>query len=377
MPHLIPEVTPAQLHAELTHNRDLLILDIRGEDEVAQWHIEGRRPLAMINVPYRAFRRETETAVAALPSDRELTVVCARGRTSAHVTEILLSRGFRVRHLTGGMLAWSELYVPHVAKSEAEDGLLLVQFNRVGKGCLSYLVASEGEAAVIDAGRDGEQYADYALAHGLQICAVLDTHLHADHISGGRSLARLTGAPYYLPPADATQVTFPREPLDAGRRIRVGRVVLEAVGSPGHTRGSTSLLVDNRFLLTGDTLFVRSVGRPDLGGEAETLVLRLYRTLYETYRALPDEVEFYPTHYSSQSELDERGICVSTLGAARRSNRVLQALDPDSFVTTVLGNMPPTPANYDRIRLLNMGQPVPDVQEERELEIGPNHCAAG
>lgn len=374
----IIQVTPAELKSELDHRTDLFILDLRNEDEFAQWRIESRHPLETVNLPYFAFLEDEDGHADRLPRDREITLVCAKGGASEYVAGVLAEKGFRVRNLSGGMLAWSDLYVPTIVKTEERDGVLLVQFSRVSKGCLSYLIGSKGEALVVDAGRKSELYAEYARAHGLTIRAVVDTHLHADHISGGRRLAELAGAPYYLPPADARDVTFAYEPLTDGQSIAVGGTAVKALGllSPGHTEGSTSVLVDNRYLLTGDTLFVYSVGRPDLGGMAETLVQNLYDTLFQRFAHLGDQVEIYPTHFSGPGEFTEDGICCTTLGESRRTNKALQITDRERFAREILADMPPHPANYGRIREINMGRLAVSPDEARETEIGPNRCAA-
>src|SRR5690606_23076967 len=145
---------------------------------------------------------------------------------------------------------------------------------RLGKGCLSYMVISEGEAAIIDAVRFIDVFTSFAAEKGVQIKHVLDTHLHADHISGGRHIANATGATYYLPPKDAEEVVFDYTPLTDHLKVAIGTSKIEvgAIYSPGHTIGSTSFVIDEKYLLTGDTLFIDSIGRPDLAGLAEDWV---------------------------------------------------------------------------------------------------------
>lgn len=374
----ITQVDSAALKCELDKSADLFILDLRNEDEFADWRIEGKQPVTTLNIPYFVFLEDEEGSTARLPKDREITLVCAKGGASNYVAELLLDKGYRARNLEGGLLAWSDLYVPQIVRTEESDGLLLIQIARVSKGCLSYIVGSQGEALVVDAGRNSELYAEVARTHGLSITGVIDTHLHADHISGGRRLADLVGAPYYLPSADATEVTFPYADMADGHQFTVGGARVKALSllSPGHTLGSTSILVNDRYLLTGDTLFVYSVGRPDLGGQPGTLVHELYDTLFTRYATLSDEVEVYPTHYSGQAEFNDAGVCMTTLGESRRTNAALKIRERAEFTRHILANMPPHPANFGKIRLINMGLEGLSEEEASEAELGPNRCAA-
>ena len=123
-------------------------------------------------------------------------------------------------------------------------------------------------------------------------------HLHADHISGGRHIAEMTGATYYLPPKDAEEVVFHYTPLVDGTTVQIGasKIDVGAIYSPGHTIGSTSFVVDGKYLLTGDILFIDSIGRPDLAGLADDWVGDLRDTLYKRYRELSDELIVLPAH---------------------------------------------------------------------------------
>ena len=140
------------------------------------------------------------------------------------------------------------------------------------------MAISEGEAAIIDAVRFTEVFTNFAKEKGVEIKHVFDTHLHADHISGGRHIASITGATYYLPPKDAEEVVFEYTALEDGLTVKLGASEIEvgALYSPGHTIGSTSLHYSN-YLLTGDILFIDSIGRPDLAGLAEDWVGDLSR----------------------------------------------------------------------------------------------------
>ncbi|WP_433773952.1 MBL fold metallo-hydrolase [Bacillus wiedmannii] len=355
---------------------ELFILDVRNEADYEDWKIEGKQ-ISSINKPYFDLLDGVDHIVDELPREKEILVVCAKEGSSQFVAEQLLDAGFNhVYYLAGGMKAWSE-YVKPLKVGDVQGGGSIYQFNRLGKGCLSYMVVSNGEAAVIDAIRTVEAYEDFAKEHGAIITHVMDTHLHADHISGGRKLAEKVGGTYWLPPKDAEEVVFSYEPLVEGSVITVGgtEIKIDALYSPGHTIGSTSFIVEDSYLLSGDILFVDSIGRPDLAGKAEDWVSDLRNTLYKRYKELSQDLIVLPAHYSKISEIDENGIVSATLKQLFEVNAGLNIKDEDEFRKIVTENLPPQPNAYQEIRQTNMGKIHPSVEEEREMEIGPNRCA--
>lgn len=264
-----------------------------------------------------------------------------------------------------------------VKVSDLTDGGELYQFVRIGKGCLSYMVVSNGEAAIIDSTRKTDVYVNFAEQMGVTIKHVFDTHLHADHISGGRTIAQQTGAAYWLPPKDAEEVTFDYQPLEDGEKVTIGNTTIDihALYSPGHTIGSTSFVVDDQYLMTGDILFIDSIGRPDLAGKADDWVMDLRETLYKRYKDLSDELIVLPAHFMIMDELNEDGTVAEKLGVLFEKNHGLNIEDKDEFRKMVTENLPPQPNAYQEIRETNMGKIDPEEEEQREMEIGPNRCA--
>ncbi|HDR7688743.1 MBL fold metallo-hydrolase [Bacillus toyonensis] len=355
---------------------ELFILDVRNETDYEDWKIEGKQ-VSSINKPYFDLLDGVDHIVDELLREKEILVVCAKEGSSQFVAEQLLDADFNdVSYLAGGMKAWSE-YVKPLKVGDVQGGGSIYQFNRLGKGCLSYMVVSNGEAAVIDAVRTIESYEKFAKEHGVTITNVMDTHLHADHISGGRKLAEKVGGTYWLPPKDAEEVVFLYEPLVEGSVITVGgtKIEIDVLYSPGHTIGSTSFIVDNSYLLSGDILFVDSIGRPDLAGKAEDWVSDLRNTLYKRYKELSQELIVLPAHYSKISEMDENGVVSANLKQLFEVNAGLNMKDENEFRKIVTENLPPQPNAYQEIRQTNMGKIHPSVEEEREMEIGPNRCA--
>jgi glyoxylase-like metal-dependent hydrolase (beta-lactamase superfamily II) len=255
----------------------------------------------------------------------------------------------------------------------------LVQVNRRGKGCLSYVIVSGGEAVVVDPSRDAEWYAGFAARQGARIVQALDTHIHADHVSGGPELARRLGVPYFVSAGAGFELRQPVTPLADGHEIRIGgrqgvAIQVRVIRTPGHTPGSTSFLVDGRYLLTGDTLFVSSVGRPDLGGHVEEWGRELFVSLRRRLADLADDARVLPAHYSAAAEMSPEGVVWGRLGDLRASVPELQLATPEAFVSAVRGAVKDPPAEYARIIQVNLGTPASEEQVS-EWELGKNQCA--
>jgi glyoxylase-like metal-dependent hydrolase (beta-lactamase superfamily II) len=210
--------------------------------------------------------------------------------------------------------------------------------------------------------------------HGWRITRVLDTHVHADHLSRIRRLAELVGATLHMP--EGAPVSYQFSDLADGDVLEVGSAKLEAVRTPGHTPESTSYLLDGRALFTGDTLFLSAVGRPDLDATPEVARHRA-RELYRSLRrllALDPETLVLPGHTGEPVAFDGEPICAH-LSGVRGSIRILKE-DEDAFVEQIADHGTPTPSNFERIVELNRAGESPDG-DPTELEAGANRCAAG
>jgi glyoxylase-like metal-dependent hydrolase (beta-lactamase superfamily II) len=345
------------------------VLDIRADEDRAQWAIPGS---LHVNA-YEALRRGEPGALAdlPLPADRPVVAVCNAGRVSQVAADVLARRGFDARSLSGGMKAWSLAW--NTAPVPLADGTAtVIQVRRTGKGCLSYVVGSDGEAAVIDPSLPPEVYVDLAAAHGWSIRAVLETHVHADHLSRARALAAQTGATLLLPPQ--RRVRFPFTALADGDAVAVGRARLTAMHTPGHTDESTSYLLNDVALFTGDTVFTNGVGRPDLHAQPEAARRRahaLFASL-SRLRALPGSVVVLPGHAGEPIAFDDVAVASPMADLAAWLSGWLES-EP-GFVDRVTSNLPPTPANFTRIIELNeSGDPA--AGDPTDLEAGANRCA--
>ncbi|QCR32464.1 MBL fold metallo-hydrolase [Lysinibacillus sp. SGAir0095] len=369
------KLTAAQLARKVIENHELFILDVRNKESFEDWKIEGHS-FDYLNIPYFDLLDGVDEILPKLPTNNDVLVVCAKEGSSLMVAEMISETGRDVFYLEGGMKSWSS-YLEPIKVGDLTGGGELYQFVRLGKGCLSYMVISEGEAAIIDAVRFKEVFANFVKEKNVVIKHVFDTHLHADHISGGRYIAEETGAKYYLPQKDAEEVIFDYTPLEDSLTVKIGASQIEvgALYSPGHTIGSTSFIIDSKYLLTGDILFIDSIGRPDLAGLAEDWVGDLRDTLYRRYHDLAGDLIVLPAHFMILNELNEDGTVAKRLGDLFAENHGLKIENEKEFRHTVTNNLPPQPNAYEKIRQVNMGKIKPDNDEQTEMEIGPNRCA--
>ena len=393
---LSDEVWTARDLLERLERRDqFFVLDVRNREEFERFRLEGRSPVPAVNTPYfemleRGGKDEMLDSVVAyverdladqLPSDRPILAVCAKGDTSEFVAQGLRRLGYASANLKGGMKAWGEHYATR-ALFEGPD-LAIYQVSRPARGCLSYMVASAGKAIVIDPLRHVNFYLDLARGMGLTIEAVIDTHGHADHISGGLALAAKTGAPYYLHPYDAIHpmdvlpATIPYETIRDGQIFPVGRHELKALHIPGHTLGLVAFRLDDRYLFTGDSIFIRSIARPDLGGKADTWAPLHGRSLRRLL-GLPGGITVLPGHFSSLDEADGTGRFAASLDDLKQRNDgliVLQRESEEGFVRYLLESLPKFIPEYVDIKRVNAGLLAPAEEDAATLELGKNVCA--
>jgi glyoxylase-like metal-dependent hydrolase (beta-lactamase superfamily II)/rhodanese-related sulfurtransferase len=356
------------LRAWLEHGSLVTVLDIRAEEDRQQWSIPGS---VHINA-YDDLKAGRASALEHVEFSHDQTVVtvCNFGRMAAVAAERLQHRGIRATPLLGGMKAWSLVW--NTADVPVSNDVVVVQVRRTGKGCLSYLISSSGEAVVVDASLPPEVYLGLATSRGTIIRYVIDTHVHADHLSRSRPLAQMAGATLLLPAQD--RVGFPFTAMSDGKELTFGSARLTAMRTPGHTMESTCYLLNSHALLTGDTLFLGSVGRPDLHASPEETRERavlLYRSLRRIFK-LQSELLVVPGHVSAPVAFDGKPIAAKLQEVESRLGPWLSS--EHDFVDRVLSRIPPTPANYTEIVRLNEAGTLPE-QDPTDLEAGANHCA--
>jgi len=355
-------MTAVELAELIGTDDEPFILDVREVDEVAAWSI----PRA-VNVPLG----DLPARLDELPS-RLVVAVCAAGGRSARAASFLGAQGFQVANLEGGMQAWGQVY--DRAAWEV-PGATIVQVRRRSKGCLSYVVGAGGEAFVFDPSTRSEEYLEVAREHGWRVSRVFETHLHADHLCGGRALAGLTGATLHLNQHDAFGYRF--EPMSDGQELALPaegatRLSVTVGHCPGHTPGSTVYRLGDTALISGDTLFVDGVGRPDLADRAEEFSRNLYHSLAARILVLADDTDVLPAHYGAGAVVAPGQAVHARLGHLRRTLDVL-SLEEEDFVAWAASRATERPPNYRDIADANSAGRI-DVTLQA-LEAGPNRCA--
>ena len=354
-------ITADELLERLDDGDEVLVLDVRETDEFEAWSIPGS-----VNMPLATLGARLSEVPRA-----DVVTVCASGTRATTATELLARGGLESRVLDGGMSAWSRVYDDAVLDAGAAT---IVQVRRRGKGCLSYVVGAGDASAVIDPSGDVGEYVRRADARGWRIAHVFDTHLHADHVSGARELAAVTGAELVLNPADRFGFEFTA--LADGMRVPIADGVdltVSVLSTPGHTKGSTVYLLGEAAAFTGDTLFLESVGRPDLADEAEAFARSLYQSLHDKLLGLPDSTMVLPAHFSSVVDVD-RGVVGAPLGVLKERLTQLTA-DEDAFVAWAVGSVTARPPHYETIVATNLSGTPLTCEDRSSLEAGPNRCA--
>jgi glyoxylase-like metal-dependent hydrolase (beta-lactamase superfamily II) len=363
------QIEAETLRQWLDAQRPVTVLDIRTDEDRAQWAIPGSVHLNS----YEALQSGQPGALAqaTFPLDRPVVTVCNAGRVSQTAAELLAERGFDARSLAGGMKAWSLAW--NVAEVPLSDpSIRVIQVRRTGKGCLSYIAGSGGQAAVIDPSVSPDVYLELANRHGWSIRKVLETHVHADHLSRARELVRQTGAVLLLPPQQRVRFAFTA--IGDGERVPLGNASITAMHTPGHTNESTSYVLNKTAVFTGDTLFTNGVGRPDLHADpvaARQRARALFASLTRL-RHLQPEMVVLPAHASEPIAFDGRAVAAKIAEIATWLSGWVAS--EAAFVERVTSQLPPTPPNFARIVDLNETGEFPTI-DPTDLEAGANRCA--
>ncbi len=361
-------IDPETLRNWLETGRPVIVLDVRSAADRAIWAVPGSLHVDA----YAELKAHNPHALdgVSLPADVPVITICNVGHVSQIASEQLQARGIEARSLEGGMRAWSLSWNTAEVPLPGSNAKV-IQIRRVGKGCLSYLIGAEKESVVIDASLDADVYLNLAQSQGWSITAVLDTHIHADHLSRAHRLAERTGATIYLP--EQKRVTYPFTALKDGSTINVGTAVITALQTPGHTPESVCYLLNQEALFTGDTLFLQGVGRPDLHASAEearTNARLLYQTLQHLL-TLPAPTLVLPGHTSTPTPFDKIPLTAPLNDLLNKV--VLLRLSESEFVETLVARIPPVPPNHERIIELNEAGRL--IEDPVELEAGANNCA--
>jgi len=356
------------------------LLDVRNDEEFGRFKVEGPYLSKMINVPYIEFIEKENESVdrVQVPKEESIRIVCAKEGSAKYVGEILVNHGWQdVKFLAGGIKTWGNLLAPKQISTDA--GYSLYQFIRPGKASCSYGLLYQEEMVVFDPTRNLEFYQNFAKDKGCKIIKTFETHLQADYISGSKKILAEAGAQIVGHADDFQGAAFDYH--HAGDNevfgFSKGGPEIKAVHMPGHTPGSTSYLVDSQYMITGDTVFIMSIGRPDLGGKAQEWSKLLFDTLKNKIAGLNDDIVILPGHYIDWSEANRDQIFAETIGNIKKRNADIYGIDSESeFIQFIQNNMRPQPEVYAEIRKVNAGLMEPDDEEQEIMDLGKNECAA-
>jgi glyoxylase-like metal-dependent hydrolase (beta-lactamase superfamily II)/rhodanese-related sulfurtransferase len=400
------EIKPDELKKKIDGKDNVFLLDVRTPQEYETWKLsyEGHEGPKLIPVD-QLFSHLSEV-LGEIPKDKEIITICSHGNRSMMAANMLNRLGYNVKSLHGGMSGWNSVYdVAEIPVADQEQ-FRIWQVRRVSKGCMGYVVASLADktAVVIDPCRENyEVFIKVAEEIGNQITKVIDTHQHADHVSGVAKLVKALSSngnnkvtalysseeDYEVGSGESNEVKF----VKGGDEIEVGsEVKLKAIHTPGHTNGSMSFLLspmcgntsqDNTssesigpaYLFTGDTLFVDSIGRPDLRDKSSEFASQMYETYHQKIASLPDSTIILPAHFNTTSCSLKHEIPVLVTFSSLRKKLNGIAIRKEDFVDFVSRSIPPRPMNYKTIISLNKKMLSYDEMLPPYLEAGPNSCA--
>jgi glyoxylase-like metal-dependent hydrolase (beta-lactamase superfamily II)/rhodanese-related sulfurtransferase len=351
----------------LESGKQVTVLDIRPKDQREEWKIPG-------SVYVDAYKRLNEGDPSVLdevsiPHNVPVVTVCAAGRTSQIAARELRKKGIEAYSLENGMRGWSLAWNKAILNFK---GYQIIQLRRTGKGCLSYIISSEGEAIIVDASLPIEVYENILQENNWQLKAVMETHIHADHLSRSKQVADKFHVPLMLPVPNKVQFAF--EKLADNEIVTPGKTSIKVIATPGHTIESVCFLINDEVLLSGDTIFTNAIGRPDLKAdekEAKERAALLYDSL-QKLQQLKEGIIVLPAHASFP--VDFNGKPINATLAEIKKNVPLLRFNKENFVKNILDKLPPPPANYLSIVEKNLSGDVSDVNSI-DLEAGANRCA--
>jgi glyoxylase-like metal-dependent hydrolase (beta-lactamase superfamily II)/rhodanese-related sulfurtransferase len=397
------EISPDELKKKIDDKEDIFILDVRTPQEYKAWKLSYEKHDEPKLIPVDRLFTQDPNLLKDIPRDKEIVTICAHGNRSMIAANMLNQLGYHVRSMKGGMAGWNKVYdiaeIPVINSAPFK----ILQVRRVSKGCIGYIISSNkgATAAVIDPSREiYESYLNVAKDRGLSITNIIDTHQHADHVSGAAILANTpkdqsnSNKPIvYISSIEEYDITdngLNLHFVKDGDEIEVGeRVLLKAMHTPGHTDGSFCYLLDANFdhldededkgkisyLFTGDTLFVDGVGRPDLREDAKNSAGRLYDTYYHRIAMLPDNTVVLPAHFNLSTIALKHSVPIfSTIGSLKEKIKIF-GTEKHEFISNITEGLPPRPMNYKTIISINKKMLPYDEGQMPDLEAGPNSCA--
>ncbi len=346
------------------------LIDLRTPADFEKWHIPGAE-CPDINEELKAGEFEVLETLDLHP-DTPVVFICQEGILGKMAARTMSDLGYNAFALENGMLGWSALWDTMVLEIDSSNRI--IQFRRLGKGCLSYMLISRNEALVIDPSLPPEVYQQVARQHRAFIKYVMETHLHADHLMRGLRLAQLCRARYLLP--HKSPVDFRAEFYDEHFSLTSGNGELKALAMPGHTPESHTLVWNNQWIFTGDLIFHDAIGRPDLrvknSGDLTTNARQLLTSMHKLISLFPDAF-FFGGHFKDLSGLPDHILRFNRQDILRRYP------NPDlwdkNLFPMIINDLPEPPPHFEEIIAYNRQGNFPAPPDDFRLEAGNNHCS--
>jgi len=402
------EIEPTELKKKIDNHEDIFILDVRTPQEYESWKLSYDNHQNPKLIPVDRLFTNDSNLLREIPKDKQIVTLCSHGNRSMMAARLLNQLGYNVKSVKGGMAAWNKVYDVAEVTIPEEAPFRIWQVRRISKGCMGYIVSSKEDstAVAIDPSREiYEAFLNVAKENGLKTTKVLDTHQHADHVSGVaklvKSIAKETNTEtvaYFssFEEYNSENTEIKINYLKDNQQVDVSnKVWLKVIHTPGHTNGSLSFLIEYpasgsdeinamkdseahskySYLFTGDTLFVDSVGRPDLREQAKRYAELLYETYHRKIDQLPENTVVLPAHFNGNSITLKHATPISDTLASLKKKVKLLTMSKDEFVHFVTDTLPARPMNYKTIIDINKRILPFDDMQMPDLEAGPNSCA--
>ena len=399
------EINPKDLKHKLDNSENVFLLDVRTQQEYNSWKLSYNDYDNPKLIPVDRLFNNANNLQDEIPKDKEIITICAHGQRSMMAAKLLTKLGYNVKSVKGGMADWNKVYDISEIPVPDKSSFRIWQIRRVSKGCMSYVISSreDNNAIVIDPSREiNESFQKLSTDYDLKITKLIDTHQHADHVSGIGELSKLLStesnkveaylSSYEGYELDENELNY--KLMNNGDKIFVGKdIALNVIHTPGHTKGSMSFSLEHKknadstnndlhndnnlthYLFTGDSLFIDGVGRPDLRDRAEEFAGLLHDTYNKIIFKFPQNTLILPTHFNVASiTLKHKVPLYDTLGSLRKKINLL-SMNKDEFINSITKIIPPKPSNYQIIISINK-KIKPSLESEiPDLEAGPNSCA--
>jgi len=359
---MVRTITPQNFFDILLTQEQPTIIDIRPKEQFTQWSLYDSLHIPINGIEHNKTVRQSDSII----------LICNDGKESQRTATALSKTGISAVALAGGLKAWSKTY-DIVPIEEKHSTLNVYQCKRLLKGCLSYIIVlpDHTSAIIIDPTSHTNIYDEFLKKNNLKVIAVVDTHIHADHVSGARKLAKQYAIPYLLP--KASKVDFPFIPIEETlQSIAVGATI-RCIHTPGHTQESISLLFDDIFLFSGDTLCIDAISRTDPGEDSKTAPKKLFHSINSILFELKERIHVLPAH--ATQALVPGPIRSATLRYVKLFNPIKSFSNSTQFSEFIMKKSFPKPPNYSTIQKLNRDKNLPRGIHIDQLELGGNFCA--